>query len=210
VLEKPITLARRMGFGYGLWAEPVALAAAPSSGAGALGALGANYGSTLSLRWWSSERMYLAPSLRLGISYTTVPDGGAYYFDDVKGGSFVNGVFAPSLSLGIAAYRGKTTRFLLSGGLSFGYTVREQVTTTQQLDGKSVQQYEAEKTLGASLPFGFALEQLLSSRISIVLGAESPLLSYSSSTLGARAPTRRIGADFASTRLNAAIYFYTD
>jgi hypothetical protein len=50
----------------------------------------------------------------------------------------------------------------------------------------------------------------LSAQQAIVLGAESPLFSYSFAEIGTEGPTTIVGADFASTRLVASVFFYTD
>lgn len=214
--EKAIDLKGRVGFGVGLWFAPAALAAQQSdlggsAGAlGGLGSLGAAFGSTLSIRWWASDRVFLTPSLRLGISHTEDPGTQSPYQQQVTGGSYTNGAFAPALSLGYAAYRGKSTRFLLSAGLSVGYTVQEVVTST--LDAKNVVtgRYEADKRLGFTIPVGLALEQFFTPRISIVVGAESPLFSLAYEQVGSGPTGKSIGLDFSSTRLTGAFVFYTD
>jgi hypothetical protein len=214
--EKAIDLKGRVGFGVGLWFAPAALAAQQSdlggsAGAlGGLGALGAAFGSTLSIRWWASDRVFLTPSLRLGISHTEDPGSQSPYQQQVAGGSYTNGAFAPALSLGYAAYRGKSTRFLLSAGLSVGYTVQEVVTYTADSNNVTTGRYEADKRLGLTIPVGLALEQFFTPRISIVVGAESPLFSLAYEQVGSGPTGKSIGLDFSSTRLTGALVLYTD
>ncbi len=208
--EKTLDLTGHVGFGFGLWAAPVALATQGNGAVGAFGGLGSLLGGALSLRWWVRDRFFLTPSLQLGISRDTIPDSDSTFQKGVNGGSFTNGTFAPALSLGFAAYRGKSTRFLLSGGLSFGYTVDQTITQDRDFDGNIFGRYQAAKSVVFAVPVGFALEQFFSPRISIVLGADSPLFSYRSLKVGSRPPTTSIGADFTSTRLSGAVVFYTD
>lgn len=199
----PLQMAGKVGFGVGFYV-------APGGGSGALGGI-SNFGGALGLRWWAKERLAVLPSLNLSISHTTVPnytDAGGNY---TQGDSFTNGTIAPALSLGYAAYRGKTTRFLIIGGVGFNYTARDQIQTipTTGSNGGTAR-YVTAKSLSFNVPFGFALEQFFTPRISVVVGAQAPLFEYQSTKVGAADATTEVGANFNATQLGASIFFYTD
>jgi len=202
---QPLEVAGRVGFGVGIFAIP-------GGWSSSLGALGATQpiGGVVGIRWWVKERLAVLPSLNLSISHSTVPNTTEFQ-TYIQGGSFTNGTVAPALSLGYAAYRGKTTRFLLIGGLGFSYETqaeRQSIPTTGNGGGTS--RYVTSKTLGFNVPFGFALEQFFTSRISAVVGAQAPLFEYQSTKIGNADAATTIGSNFSATQLGASIYFYTD
>lgn len=203
--EKPIELARRFGFGFGLWASPLALVGGKSG----LGP-SVSYGGALSVVWWASDRVLVAPTLRMGISYTTAPDSASIYGQTVRGSSYTNGTFAPALSLGFAAYRGKSSRFILLGGLGFNYLVDENIVATPLANGGAEYKYVPVESVSFTVPAGFAFEQFFTPKISLSLGAGASLFSYGYSKTGHDAPSRVVGADFSTAQLNGSIYFYTD
>jgi hypothetical protein len=161
------------------------------------------FGGSLGIRWWAKERLAVLPSLSLSISHTS----GSY----IQGDSLTNGTVAPALSLGYAAYRGKTTRFLLLGGVGFSYEARAQREGNPYTgnDGEPAS-YVTVKSLSFTVPFGFALEQFFTSRISVVLGAQAPLFEYQSTKVGDADAGTTVGAHFNATKLGASIFFYTD
>ncbi len=201
--EAPLLLAHRFGFGFGIWAAPIGLANQGSLGAAAY------YGGSLGVRWWATERILVVPALRMGISYTTAPDSPNYVGETVKGSSYTNGNFSPSVSLGLAAYRGKSSRFILLGGLSFDYQVDETITRTK-VGSTYVSQYEPVESVSFGVPAGFAFEQFFTPKLSISLGAGASLFSYGYTKTGHDAPSRFIGADFSTAQLTGSVFFYTD
>lgn len=195
-------LAKRVGFGVGVSIAP---------GRGALGGLGAQgTGSlatgSLGIRWWARERVVLLPSVRLAVSHQTRPTSGNVFTPN----SFTSGTFAPGLSAGYVAYRGQRTRFILSGGVAFSYDVSPLLSQSPSGNGGLFTQFVAVKTLSFTVPVGLAVEQLLTPRISVVVGADSPLFAYSSQTIAGSDATTSIGAEFQATQFNASIFFYTD
>ena len=151
----------------------------------------------------------MVPALRMGISYTTAPDSPNYVGETVKGSSYTNGNFSPSVSLGLAAYRGKSSRFILLGGLSFDYQVDETITRTK-VGSTYVSQYEPVESVSFGVPAGFAFEQFFTPKLSISLGAGASLFSYGYTKTGHDAPSRFIGADFSTAQLTGSVFFYTD
>jgi hypothetical protein len=198
----PFDLAGRVGFGLGVSIAP---------GLGALGGLGAQgTGSlatgSLGIRWWARERVVLHPELHLAVSHETRPTNGNVFTPN----SFTSGTFAPGLSAGYVAYRGQRTRFILSGGVAFSYDVSPLLSQSQFGNGGFVTEFVAVKSLSFTVPVGLALEQLLTPRISVVVGADSPLFAYTSQKIGDGDATTSIGAEFQATRFSASIFFYTD
>ncbi|MFS8071959.1 MAG: hypothetical protein ACMG6S_36785 [Byssovorax sp.] len=193
----PIQVAGRVGFGVGLHVAPGV--GSPSADLSAISIFGASLG----IRWWAKERLAVIPSLSLSISHTSAPSTTNALGDPIQADSFTNGTVAPALSLGYAAYRGKSTRFLVIGGVGFGYEAR------QRLQGAPAT-YETAKSLSFTVPFGFALEQFFTSRISVVVGAQAPLFEYRSTKFGYADALTTVGANFNATQLNASIFFYTD
>jgi hypothetical protein len=189
---QPLQLAGRVGFGIGIYVAPGGGSSSP------LGALGgfSSFGGSLGIRWWAKERLAVLPSLSLSINHT--------FGDGIQGDSSTTGTVAPALSLGYAAYRGKTTRFLLIGGVGFSYEVR------RLLQGNQTSSDDIAKLLSFTVPFGFALEQFFTSRISVVLGAQAPLFEYRSIKVNDQDAITTVGANFNATQLNASIFFYTD
>ncbi len=200
--EKPLQLAGRFGFGFGIWAAPAGLLGNAGVGAAAGGSLG--------VRWWASERILLVPSLRMGISYTSKPDEHPYYQDPYRGATFTDGHFSPGLSLGVAAYRGKSSRFILMGGVAFSYTVSHSLTPTLLANNSVVYQYVPVETVSLDVPAGFAFEQFFTPKLSISLGAGAPLFSYGHTRTGHSAPSTFVGADFSTAQINGSVFFYTD
>lgn len=207
--SEPPGLAGRVGFGTGLWVAPGN--GFGNSGGSPEGAAGgaAFFGGALSLRCWATDRIVLIPALRLGVSHTSTPDTKGPFGDTVPGMSTTSAVFAPQLVLGVAAYRGKSTRLIVSAGPSFGYGVVPEG-TKQLPDGSSQPTTDVIKTVTFSMLAGLALEQFFTPRISIVLGVDAPIFAYSSSKVGTDDATTTIGAQFDSTRVSAAVFFYTD
>lgn len=198
----PFDLAGRVGFGLGISIAP---------GLGALGGLGAQgTGSlatgSLGIRWWARERVVLLPQIHLAVSHQTRPTNGSVFTPN----SFTSGTVAPGLSVGYVAYRGHSTRFILSGGVAFSYDVSPLLSESQLGNGGFITQFVAVKTLSFTVPVGLALEQLLTPRISVVVGADSPLFAYSSQKVADGDATTSIGAEFQATRFSASIFFYTD
>ncbi|MEO5728499.1 MAG: hypothetical protein ABI134_07480 [Byssovorax sp.] len=193
----PIQVAGRVGFGVGLYVAPGV--GSPSAGLSAISIIGASLG----IRWWAKERLAVIPSLSLSISHTSAPSTTDTLGHHIQGDSFTNGTVAPALSLGYAAYRGKFTRFLVIGGVGFGYEAR------QLLQGVPAT-YETTKSLSFTVPFGFALEQFFTYRISVVVGAQAPLFEYRSTKVSYADALTTVGANFNATQLNATIFFYTD
>ncbi|MFO0757548.1 MAG: hypothetical protein U0359_13715 [Byssovorax sp.] len=218
--DTPVNLSHRAGFGFGLWAAPVIVAGSSTglrAGPGApgalggLGALGTGYGGLLSLRYWVSDRLLLSPALVMGISHSTNKEQSDYLGNNhLNEGSFTEGTFAPSLSLGFAAYRGKTNRFLLFGGIQFAYSVYEDTVQKKTVTDEFYYQYEPVTNVSVGLPIGLGFEQFFTPRLSICLSASSPIFSYVSSKTGSTPDSSRIGADFASTLLGGTVFFYTD
>jgi hypothetical protein len=195
-------LARRLGFGVGVSIAP---------GLGALGGLGAQgtgalASGTVGMRWWARERVVLLPDLHLAVSHSTRPSNGNAFSPN----TFTSGTLAPGLSAGYVAYRGQRTRFLLSGGVAFSYDVSPLLAQSQFGNGGFVTEFIAVKTLSLIVPVGLSLEQLLTPRISVVVGADSPLFAFRSQTLGGGDATTSIGSEFQASRFSASIYFYTD
>jgi hypothetical protein len=191
-----------VGFGVGVSIAP---------GLGALGGLGAQgtgalATGTVGIRWWVRERVVLLPELRLAVSHQTRPANGSVFTPD----SFTSGTFAPGLSAGYVAYRGQRTRFILSGGVAFSYDVSPLFAQSQFGNGGFITEFVAVKTLSFTVPVGLALEQLLTPRISVVVGAASPLFAYSSQKVADSDAITSIGAELQATRFNASIFFYTD
>jgi hypothetical protein len=212
-METPqLQLAGRVGFGLGLYYAPAVRY--PSSGAGALGGLGAlsSFGGSLGIRWWVKERLALFPSLNLSISHTTIPNVSDGFNNFTLGGSFTSGTIAPALSLGYAVYRGKSTRFVVMGGAGFSYAAQQQTKNIPSSGGSGgqTQRYVTAKSLSFDVPFGFALEQFFTSKISASIGAQAPLFEYRSTKVDIADATKSVGANFDATQLNASIYFYTD
>lgn len=207
----PLQLAGRVGFGLGFYVAPGARSYGASPGAlGALGGL-ASYGGSLGLRWWVRERIALFPSLNLSISHSTIPNQTDEFQRYTQGGSYTSGTVAPGLSLGYAAYRGKSTRFLVMGGVGFNYSASQQIKNIQSSGANGgTSRYVTAKSLSFDVPFGFALEQFLTSRISVTLGAQAPLFEFRSTKVDVADATTSVGANFDATQLDASIYFYTD
>ena len=155
------------------------------------------------------ERVALFPSLNLSVNHSSIPDD-TTHGNFTKGGSFTSGTVAPALSLGYAVYRGKSTRFLLMGGAGFNYTAQQQIKNIPSLEGGGVARYATAKSMSFTAPFGFALEQFFTSRISATVGAQAPLFEFRSTKIESADATTSVGANFNGTQLNASIYFYTD
>lgn len=210
-VETPqLQLAGRVGFGIGLYYAP---GVGYSNGSGALGALGglSSFGGSLGIRWWVKERLALFPSLNLSVNHSTIPDVTDGFGNFTRGGSFTSGNIAPALSLGYAVYRGKSTRFLVMGGAGMSYTAQQQIKNIPTSGGDGgTSRYVTAKSLTFNLPFGFALEQFFTSKISASIGAQAPLFEYRSTKLDVADATKSVGANFNGTQLNASIYFYTD
>jgi hypothetical protein len=145
-----------------------------------------NYGPTTGLRWWMSERVALMPALRLAISTTDGRDA--------------TGTLAPEVLFGFAVYRGRMTRFVLSVGPSFAYSVNDRPASGG---------LERAKTVAFSVLGGLGLEHFFTSNISMVVGTESPLFQVSNVTID-RSDELTVGAAFDATRFGAAVFFYTD
>jgi hypothetical protein len=212
-VEAPqLQIAGRVGFGIGIYAAPGLSIGASSGGAsGALGGLGAlSYGGALGIRWWVKERLVVLPSLSMSITRTSAPSVTDNFGNYTQGSSFTNGAIAPSLSLGYAAYRGKSTRVLLLGGVGFAYSAQGVLQDIPTTDNTRTSRYVTAKSLSFNVPFGFALEQFFTPRISAVVGAQAPLFEYRSAKIGAAEATSSIGANFSATQLGASVFFYTD
>ncbi len=127
-VEAPqLQIAGRVGFGVGIYVAPgINSIAAQAGGSGAAAALGPlpAYGGFLGIRWWVKERLVVLPALSMSITRMSAPSVTDSYGNYTQGESFTNGLIAPALSLGYAAYRGKTTRVLLLGGVGFAYTAQ--------------------------------------------------------------------------------------
>lgn len=208
----PIQVAGRVGFGIGIYVAPGGGSSSSYAAQGALQAFSGSYlGGSVGIRWWAKERLAVLPSLSLSISRTTIPNMTDIYGNYTQGSSFTNGTIAPALSLGYAAYRGKTTRFLLIGGVGFSYDANEErqsIPSTGRDEGTA--RYVTAKSLSFTIPFGFALEQFFTSRLSVVVGAQAPLFQYQSIKVGYADAVTRVGANFNATQLNASVFFYTD
>jgi hypothetical protein len=207
-----MTVAGRVGFGIGLFVAPGDFSNNSLGYPAPIQAFrGASSGGMLGLRWWAKERLVVLPSLSLSISRTTIPNITDTNGNYTQGSSFTNGTIAPALSLGYAAYRGKTTRFLLLGGVGFSYDADEQRQSIPSTgsDGGTAR-YVTTKSLSFTVPFGFALEQFFTSRISAVVGAQAPLFEYRSTKVGYGEASTTMGANFRATQLGASIFFYTD
>lgn len=146
----------------------------------------------------------------MGISSTSAPDERVYSLEPIRGATFTDGHFSPGLSLGFAAYRGKSSRFVLLGGIAFAYTVSHVVMPTRLPDNGIAFQYLPVETVSLHVPVGFSFEQFFTPKISISLGAGAPLFSYGTTKTGHDAPSRFIGADFSTAQLTGAVFFYTD
>ena len=202
----PIQVAGRVGFGVGLYVAPGGGSPSPGLSTTSI------FGGSLGIRWWAKERLAVIPSLSLSISHTSPPSTTDTLGNDISGDSVTNGTVAPALSLGYAAYRGKSTRFLVIGGVGFSYEARERLEgiPTPGNDGGTAD-YVTTKSLSFTVPFGFALEQFFTSRISVVVGAQAPLFEYRSTKVDYKADAlTTVGANFNATQLNASIFFYTD
>lgn len=77
------------------------------------------------------------------------------------------------------------------------------------LQGASPPQ-DVRKSLSFTVPFGFALEQFFTPRISMVVGARAPLFEYRSTKFGDADAYTTVGANFNATQLDASVFFYTD
>ncbi|XXT24018.1 hypothetical protein WME94_20990 [Sorangium sp. So ce429] len=209
---QPVELAGRLGFGIGAWAAPLTLLDQRIGGLTGLSGLGVlGYGGQLGVRLWVSEKVVLTPSLHLSLEHSWVPESAISGSDASEGESVTSGSVAPGLRLGYAAYRGKATRIIVSGGLSFAYQAGQQFSTRRNPDTSEEELYASEfKSLALAVPAGIALEQLFTPGISIVLGMEAPLLSYRSSEVEGQPAVATVGADFWSTQLSASLFFYTD
>lgn len=207
----PIRVAGRVGFGIGAYVAPGGGSGAATAAA-SLGGLGGilPYGASLGIRWWAKERLAVLPSLNLTILHTSAPLTTTASGTIVPAGDFTEGSIAPGLSLGYAAYRGKTTRFLVIGGASFSYSAQARVKQDANPGGSVTTHYVTAKTLGFNIPFGFALEQFFTSRISVVVGAQAPLFEFLSTKVGFSDASTTVGANFNATQLGASLYFYTD
>jgi hypothetical protein len=208
-----ILIAGRIGFGIGIYIAPGVISSAAQGGAsGALGGLGAlpSYGGSLGIRWWVKERLVVLPSLSMSITRTSAPSVTDTFGNYTQGETFTSGVIAPALSLGYAAYRGKSTRVLILGGVGFAYTAQGVLQDIPTTDNTRTSRYVTAKTLGFNIPFGFALEQFFTPRISAVLGAQAPIFDYRSTKIGAAEAATSIGASFNATQLGASVYFYND
>jgi hypothetical protein len=209
-VEAPqLQLAGRVGFGVGLFFAP--RGGSSNSAVGGVGAL-SSFGGSLGIRWWVKERLALFPSLNLSISHTTIPNVSDGFNNFTLGGSFTSGTIAPALSLGYAVYRGKSTRFVVMGGAGFSYAAQQQTKNIPSSGGSGgqTQRYVTAKSLSFDVPFGFALEQFFTSKISASIGAQAPLFEYRSTKVDIADATKSVGANFDATQLNASIYFYTD
>jgi hypothetical protein len=207
-----LQLAGRVGFGLGLYVAPGGSYGAPSyRGAGAaLSAIPA-VGGSLGIRWWVKERLAIFPALNLSVNHNSIPNDTDSYGRYTQGGSFTNGTVAPELLLGYTVYRGKSTRFLLVGGVGFSYTAQQQIKDIPTTgDGGETSRYITAKSTSFTVPFGFALEQFFTSRISVSVGAQAPLFEYQSTKVDIAEAITSVGANFSATQLNASIYFYTD
>jgi hypothetical protein len=207
-VEAPqLQLAGRVGFGVGLFFAP--RGGSSNSAVGGVGAL-SSFGGSLGIRWWVKERLALFPSLTLAINHSTIPNATDGFDNFTLGGSFTSGTIAPALSLGYAVYRGKSTRFVVMGGAGFSYEAEQQTKNIPTQGGGQTARYVTAKSLSFNLPFGFALEQFFTSKISASIGAQAPLFEYRSTKIDVADATKSVGANFNATQLNASIYFYTD
>ncbi|WP_437627881.1 hypothetical protein [Sorangium sp. So ce1151] len=208
----PLALAGRIGFGIGAWAAPLALLDSRASQLTSLSAVGMlGYGGQLGVRLWVSEKVVLSPSLHLSLAHSWVTESAISGSDASEGESVTSGSVAPGLMLGYAAYRGKATRIIVSGGLHFAYSAGQQFALARNPDTSEDELDASEfKSVVLAVPAGIALEQLFTPGISIVLGMETPLLSYRSSEMEGQQALATVGADFRSTQLSASIFFYTD
>ena len=208
-----LKIAGRVGFGIGIYAAPGLSRGASTGGAsGALGGLGAlpSYGGALGIRWWVKERLVVLPSLSMSINRTSAPSATDAYGNYTQGGSFTSGVIAPTVSLGYAVYRGKSTRVLVVGGVGFTYSAQGVLQDIPTTDSTRTSRYVTAKTLDFNVPFGFALEQFFTPRISAVVGAQAPIFDYWSTKIGAAEANSSIGANFNAAQLGASVFFYTD
>lgn len=206
---QPLQVAGRVGFGVGVYVAPGLVGSGATAAAGALGGL-QTLGGAVGIRWWVKERLVVLPSLGLSISHTSIPSSTDAFGNFIQGDSLTNGLLAPAVSLGYAAYRGKTTRFLLIGGVGFTYQAQGQLQDIPSTGNSRTARYVTAKSLSFNVPFGFALEQFFTPRISAVVGAQAPLFEYRSTKLGFTEATTSVGANFNATQLNASIFFYTD
>jgi hypothetical protein len=203
-----------VGFGAGLWVAPVlaisSATQAPGSTGVSTGSSSAAYvGGSLGIRFWASDRFVLIPALRLGVTHTSIADTKDMFGATIPGINTTSAIFAPQLVLGYAAYRGKSTRFIVSAGPSFSYAVTPELTTTLP-DGSTQPTTDVIKTVSFSVLAGLALEQFFTPRISMVVGVDAPVFAYSSNKVGAADATKTVGANFDSTQVIAAVFFYTD
>lgn len=190
----------RVGFGIGLWGTPWGLL---SSGGGSK-----YLGGQLGVRWWASERVVVLPSLALSVSHESVPEKTNDFGEVVPGRESTSGTVAPAVQFAYTLYKGQTTRFLMSGGPSFLYSV--QANTTQYWPDGSPKPPAELRELTFALLAGMAIEQFFTSRISIVLGVDAPIFAYTSTQLGEEDTTETVSAAFDSTRLVASVFFYLD
>lgn len=199
----PLRLAGHVGFGMGIWGLP---AYSPNNN-GTLG--GVAVGGALDVRWWVTERLALLPTLSLSFAHTSTPDKKSAFGDVVPGSDSTTATVAPAILFSYAVYSGKSTRFLLSAGPGFVYTVQPDP-TQQYPDGSPKPQPDDLKRSSFAVLAGFAFEQFFTPRLSLVLGADSPVFAFTSSQSGDNDPTTQVSADFSSTRLTAAVFFYTE
>jgi hypothetical protein len=196
-------MAGRVGFGIGLWGAPLALIT------GQNGAGPAAVGASLGVRWWMTERLALLPALYASVQHQETHDTKNDFGEVQKGTSTTSGIVAPSVRVAYAAFSGKTTRLLLAGGGGFSYAVQPNI-TQHYPDGSPKPPTDDLTKVGFSVLAGLGIEQFFTPRISIALGVDAPIFSFSSTKSGKDDPTTAVGADFNSTQLSAAVFFYTD
>lgn len=202
--EIPGRLARRVGFGIGLWSTP---GYAFGQGSGALG--NSYLGAQIGIRWWVSERLAILPSLTLGVNHTSTGDSKNDFGEVVKGYETTSGTVAPMVVFSYAAYVGQTTRFMLSAGPGFVYSVQP-VQGQRYPDGTEAPPTKDAERFTAAAIAGFALEQFFTSRLSLVVGVDAPVLAVSVSQTGEDDASTSVSADFNSTRVSASVFLYID
>src|SRR5262249_5588448 len=111
-------------------------------------------------------------------------------------------------TFGFAAYRGKTTRVMLSLGPSFAYSVGAASSISPSAQPRS--DSNRFKSVAFAFLGGLALEQFFTPKISILVGMKSPLFQFTSTEFDGGDADKKFGASFDATRLGAAVVFYTD
>lgn len=152
--------------------------------------------NVVGMRIWASDKVVVRPAFRLSFTNPDVGDTGETSWE-----------LEASTSVGWVVYKGKSTRLVLAPGLRVGFAhfiepVRHQDGT--ELPGRDT----TLKSFG--LPASFELEQKVSDRFALVVGARTDVLTLDAVAVRDSAATWSVRAGIETAALAASIVFYTD